>query len=119
MAKARADAAPILSSAFPKGDARRVRGHHGTCKLQCGVEPRIITRDHRCLNSRFQLSPPAQLTDDPVADLLEDLGNGGSTGGLDFDKAGLEVRCGTIEGSALTEEDEKRSGCPAACGGGE
>ena len=107
IAKARADAAHFLSGVFPKGDALLDRGRHGAGKLRFGVEQRIIARGHCSLNSRLQISPPAQLTDDPVANLLEDLGNVGIAGRLDFDKARLEVRFGTIEVDALKEDNMK------------
>jgi hypothetical protein len=107
IAKARADAAHFRSSAFPKGNALCDRGRHGAGKLRFGVEQRIIARGHSSLNSHLQIFQPAQLTDDPVADLLEDLGNVGIARRLDFDKAGLEGCFGTIEVDALKEDDMK------------
>jgi hypothetical protein len=56
---------------------------------------------HGGIHSRLQISQPPQLVDDPLADLPEDLANVGIAGRLDFDKAGLEARFGTIEIDAL------------------
>src|SRR5262249_37532057 len=89
IAKARADAPHFRSGAFSKGDSLRDTGGHGAGKLWFGVEQRIIARGHSSFNPRLQISQPAQLTDDPVADLSEDLGNVGIARRLNFDKAGL------------------------------
>jgi hypothetical protein len=45
----------------------------------------------------------AQLADDPVTDLLEDLGNVGVVGWFGFDKVGFEALVAATEVNALKE----------------
>src|SRR5712691_6749479 len=98
----------FLPSAFPKSDALLDRGRHGAGEFGFVVEQRIIPGGHSCVNSRFQVSQPAQPADDPPADFLDDVCNVGIAGRLDLDKAGLAARFGTIAVDALKEDDMKR-----------
>ena len=99
IAKTRADAAHVLPGAFPKGDALRDRGRHGAGECGCVVEQRIIPGGHSWVNAHCQVSQPASLADDPPADVLDDVGNVGSAGRLDLEKAGL---------AALVSDDRQR-----------
>src|SRR5438128_7502532 len=104
IAKARADAAPVLSSSFSTGDALLDRSRHGAGELWCGVAQGIIPGGHGGIHARLQIAEPTQLTDDAVTDLLEDRGNVRIAGRFDFDKAGLAARCGAIEVDTLHED---------------
>jgi hypothetical protein len=89
IAKARADAAHLLSSPFPKGDALRDRSRHGARELGRVVEQRIIRGGHGGIHARLQISQPTQRADDPVADLLENRSNGSIAGRLALDKPAI------------------------------
>src|SRR5262249_35871473 len=69
IAKARAEAAPFLSRAFPKGDALLHGSRHGAGEIWFVVAQRIIPGGYRSLNARFQISEPTQHTDDAVTEL--------------------------------------------------
>ncbi len=107
IAKTRADASHFLASPLAKGDALFNRGRHGAGKLRFVIEQRIIPGGHGDIHSCFQVSQLAQLANDPVADLLENLGNVGIAGRFGFDKAGLEAHFAAIEVDALKEDDMK------------
>jgi hypothetical protein len=49
----------------------------------------------------------AELTDDPVTNLLQDLGNVGIAEWFDCDKVRLEAHVATIEVDTLKEDDMK------------
>jgi hypothetical protein len=78
---------------------------HGAGEIQFVVEQRIIPSGHSCVNARLQVSQMAQLTDDPPADFLDDVGHVGIAGQLAIDKAGRETLVRAIDKAPLDEDN--------------
>src|SRR5262249_3031145 len=104
-AKACADTAHRLAGPFSESDALLDRSRHGAGKLRCSVVQRIIAGGHGSLYACFQIAQPAELPDDPSADLLDHLCYLGITGWLDLDEARLEAGLGAIHIDALKEDE--------------
>src|SRR5262252_7323221 len=96
IAKARADAAHVLSSSFAPSDALLDRSRDGAGKLRGGVAQGIIPGGDGGLHVRLQIAQPTELADDSPADLLDHVGDGGVGRGLALEKAWLEPLVGTI-----------------------
>jgi hypothetical protein len=95
-----------LWNSYPlaKGDALLNRGCHGAGELRFVVEQRIMPGGHGDIHARFQISQPAERTDDPPTDLLDHVCHVGIAGWLTLDKAGFESLVRTIEKNALHED---------------
>jgi hypothetical protein len=103
-AKARANAADLLSSPLAKGEALLHRGGHGASERGSVVTQGVIAGRHSGSEARFQVPQLAELAHDPMADLRDDRGNIGIGGRLACDKAWHEARLSAIEVDALKED---------------
>src|SRR6266568_6640500 len=103
-AKARADAAHLLASPVPKGDALLHGGRHGTGELWCVLHQGIIACRHRRVATRFEVPQRAELADDSMADRLDYRGDVGIAGRLALEKARLAALVGAIQIDALEED---------------
>src|SRR5215471_11556357 len=104
-AQARADATHRLAGSFTTSDAVLDRRRHGPSERGLVVAQRIILGGHRGVQTRFQITQPTQLPDDPATDFLEDRGDIAIGRRLTREKAGLQASGGAIEVDALKKED--------------
>src|SRR5262249_20767460 len=99
------DAPEVLPGPVSDGDGRLDRGGTGTGELRGSVAQRIIAGGHGSLYACVQIAQPAELPDDPSADLLDHLCYLGIAGWLDLDEARLEAGLGAIHIDALKEDE--------------
>jgi len=105
VAKACANMTDLLASPLPKGDALLHRGRQGPGELGGVIDQRIIACLHHGVETRFEVPEMAELADDSMADLLDDVSDVGVGRGRDCEKAWLASLVGAIQIDPFKEDN--------------